>query len=56
MIWSVLLFGGLALAFAQLGAYSVWLVVLAGGLKLALLVIAGLVIAFLWRKVFQKNS
>jgi len=56
MFWTFILLGGLALAFVQLGAYSVWLVVLAGGLKLALLVIAGFVIALLWRKVFQKNG
>ncbi len=47
---------GLALVFAQLGAYSVLVAVLAGGLKLALLVIAVFVIVLLWRKVFQKNT
>ena len=56
MFWTFLLFSGLALVFTQLGAYSVWVVLLVGGLKLALLVIAGFVIALLWRKVFQKNG
>lgn len=56
MFWTFLIVIGLALVFAQLGAYSVLVVMLAGGLKLALLVIAVFVIALLWRKVFQKNT
>ena len=56
MVWAVLIFAGLAFVFAQLGAYSVWVVLLASGLKLALLVIAGLVIALLWRKVISKGA
>ena len=56
MFWTFLMFTGLALVFAQLGAYSVLVAVLAGGLKIALLVIAGFVIVLLWRKVFQKNT
>lgn len=56
MFWAFLLCTGMALVFAQLGAYSVWVVLLAGGLKLAFLVIAILAIVLLWRKVFQKNS
>lgn len=56
MFWTFLLFAGLAAVFAQLGAYSVMVALLSGGLKLALLVIAGFVIALLWRKVFPKNS
>jgi hypothetical protein len=56
MFWTFLMMTGLALVFAQLGAYSVLVAVLAGGLKLALLIIAGLVIAILWRKMFQKNT
>jgi hypothetical protein len=55
MFWTFLMFTGLAVVFAQLGAYSVLVAVLAGGLKLALLIIAGFVIVLLWRKVFQKN-
>ena len=56
MFWTFLILSGLALLFAQLGAYSVWVVLLAGGLKVALLVIAGLVITLLWRKVFSRNG
>lgn len=56
MFWTVLIFAGLAFVFAQLGAYSVWVGLLAGGLKLALLVIVGLLIALLWRKVLSKNT
>jgi hypothetical protein len=56
MFWTFLMMTGLALVFAQLGAYSVLVAVLAGGLRLALLVIAGFVIVLLLRKVFSKNS
>lgn len=56
MFWTFLMMTGLALVFAQLGAYSVLVAVLAGGLKLALLIIAAFVIVILWRKVFQKNT
>ncbi|MCX7150197.1 MAG: hypothetical protein NTY05_12440 [Rhodocyclales bacterium] len=56
MFWTFMMFTGLAIVFAQLGAYSILVAVLAGGLKLALLVIAGFVIVLLWRKVFQKNT
>ena len=56
MFWTFLMMTGLALVFAQLGAYSVLVAVLAGGLKLALLIIAAVVIVLLWRKVFQKNT
>ncbi len=56
MFWAVMLFAGLALVFAQLGAMSVWMLVMSGALKLALLIIAAFVIALLWRKVFPKNS
>jgi hypothetical protein len=56
MFWTFLMMTGLALVFAQLGAYSVLVAVLAGGLKLALLIIAGFVIVLFWRKVFQKNT
>lgn len=56
MFWAVMLFAGLAFVFTQLGAYSVWLLVLSGALKLALLIIAGFVIALLWRKLFPKKT
>ena len=56
MFWIFLLVVGFALVFMQLGAVSVWTAVFAGGLRLALLVIAGLVIAMLWRKIFRKSS
>lgn len=56
MFWIFLLVAGFAVVFMQLGAVSVWAAVFAGGLRLALLVIAILGIAFLWRKVFQKNN
>jgi hypothetical protein len=56
MFWTFLMMTGLALVFAQLGAYSVLVAVLAGGLKLAILIIAAFVIVILWRKVFQKNT
>ncbi len=56
MFWTFLMMTGLALVFAQLGAYSVLVAVLAGGLKLAFLIIAAFVIAIVWRKVFQKNT
>ena len=54
MFWTVLIFGGLALVFTQLGAYSVWVVLLSAGLKLAVVVIIGLLIALVWRKAFPK--
>lgn len=57
MFWIPLLFVILAVVFAQMGAYSVWFGIFKGGLLLALVVIAGLAIALLWRQVFgQKNN
>jgi len=56
MFWTFLLLSGMALVFVQLGAYSVWVMLLAVGLKVTLFIIAALVIALLWRKVFAKNS
>jgi hypothetical protein len=52
MFWGFLIFAGLALVFAQLGAMSVWLTVLKGGLMLALLIVVVMAILLLWRKVF----
>ncbi len=54
MFWAFLMFAGIAAVFAQLGAMSVWLSVLKGGLMLALLVVAVMGIALLWRKVFNR--
>ena len=51
MFWICILIGLFALMFAQLGAYSVWVSIFSVCLKLALLVIACLGIALLWRKV-----
>lgn len=56
MFWTAMLFAGLAFVFTQLGAYSVWILVMGGALKLALLIIAGFVIALLWRNVFPKKN
>lgn len=48
MFWIFLV---LAFVFAQLGAYSVWFVIFKGGLQIALLVVAGLLIVLLWKKM-----
>ena len=47
-----MLFTALAVVLFQLGAYSVWIAVLKLGLMAAFLVLAGLVISLIWRKVF----
>lgn len=51
MFWIFLIFLVLAFVFAQLGAYSVWFVIFKGGLQIALLVVAGLLIVLLWKKM-----
>jgi hypothetical protein len=56
MFWVFLLFVILAAVFARLGAYSVWFAIFKGGLFLALVVIAGLAIALLWRQVFGQKT
>ena len=56
MFWIFILLAGLALTFSTLGAYSVLISVLSGVLKLALLVIAGLSIALIWRKFFGEKK
>lgn len=52
MFWTVMLITGFAIMLVKLGAYSVMVSILTSGLCLALLVIACLTIALLWRKVF----
>lgn len=54
MIWTFIIFLGLALAFVKLGAYSVWMVVFSGGLKLAVAIIIGMVIWMIFRTRYQK--
>jgi len=56
MFWTFILIVALALTFVRLGAYSVLVSVLSGSLQLALLVIAGLTIVIIWRRVFGKRS
>ena len=55
MFWTFILIVALALTFVRLGAYSVLVSVLSGSLQLALLVIAGLTIVIIWRRVFGKR-
>lgn len=50
MFWMSLAVSGLAYVFIKLGAYSVWANVLTISLKFALLLIACLVIALIWKK------
>ena len=52
MLWIFILITTLALMLVKLGALSVMVTVLSSALYLGLLIIAGLVIALLWRKVF----
>ncbi len=52
MFWIAILITTLALMLVKLGALSVMVTVLSSFLYLALLIIAGLVITLLWRKVF----
>lgn len=56
MFWIVISLGGLALAFIKLGAYLVLFKVLTMALAVAGLVIAGLLIAMLWRKVASRRA
>jgi len=56
MFWVFLLFVILAAVFAQLGAYSVWFAIFKSGLFMALVVIAGLAFALLWRQVFGRKN
>lgn len=52
MFWAFILIVALAVVLIRLGMFSIWVSVLAGGLQLALLVIAILTIALIWRRVF----
>jgi chromate transport protein ChrA len=56
MFWIFILITTLALMLVKLGALSVMVTVMSGLLYVALIVIAGLVITFLWRKVFGKQD
>jgi len=42
--------------FIKLGMYSVWVTVLFGTLKIALIIMTGLFITIIWRKVFRRNE
>jgi membrane protein implicated in regulation of membrane protease activity len=55
MFWISALAVGLAVGLFQLGEYSVWMVLMSLALKVAMLFIAGLIIALLWKK-FQEKS
>lgn len=50
MFWMFILLTALAFTFVKFGAYSVLVTILSGGLQLALIVIAFLGIAFMWRR------
>lgn len=54
MFWIFIAVAALVMLFVKLGAVSVWVTVFSVGLKLALLVIAGLTIALIW-KIFSKK-
>ena len=54
MFWIIIAVAALVMLFVKLGAVSVWVTVFSVGLKLALLVIAGLTIALIW-KTFSKK-
>jgi hypothetical protein len=56
MFWVFALVVVIALVFAQLGAYSVWFGILKTGLQLALIVIAGLTIVLLWKRIFGSKG
>ena len=57
MFWIFILITTLGFVLVKLGALSVMVTALSAFLYLALLVIAGLVITLLWRKVFgPRNS
>jgi hypothetical protein len=56
MFWIAVLAAALAAVFFKLGALSVLNAVLSSGLLAALLVIAGFVIALLWRRFFGNKA
>ena len=56
MFWIFILITSLALMLVKLGALSVMVTVLSSALYLGLLIIAGLVITLLWRKVLATQD
>jgi hypothetical protein len=56
MFWGFILIAALGFMLIRLGMYSVWVGVLSGAFQVALLVIAGLTIALVWRRVFGANK
>ena len=50
MFWLAIIGLGVSFALIKLGALSVSVGILAAGIKLALVVIAGLVVALIWKK------
>lgn len=55
MFWIFIIFAGLAIVFAKLGAISVWVTVLKVALFMALITVAVLVAVLLWRHVFHRQ-
>lgn len=56
MFWMFVLVAVLAVVFIKLGMYSVWITVLSTALHLAVVIIAGLTIALIWRQFFRKRG
>lgn len=56
MFWIVLSLFGLAFTFAKVGAMSVLVKVLTFALGAAFLVIAGLCVALIWRKIVTSRA
>lgn len=56
MFWIFILIATLGFMLVKLGALSVMVTALSAFLYLSLLVIAGLVIALLWKRVFGKQE
>lgn len=56
MFWIVLLLGGLAVTFAQLGAMSVTVTLLSIALRLALLALVLIGAVALWRHLFKRRA
>lgn len=51
MFWVSMILLGLSVLLVKLGAVSVWVTILSSGLKFAMLVIACLVIALIWKSI-----
>lgn len=56
MFWAFMLIAALAVVFVKLGAYSVWMTILSTGLTVAILVIACLATALIWREVSSRRD